>query len=88
MDLVTLAEQAAAAADLDDQSRARMDAELEFGTDEFAIMQAVLETRAPLPPAILDQIAQWVDSWDLSPDDTYRRLVIDGIAKQQAANAA
>lgn len=87
MDLVTLAEQAAAAADLDDQSRARMDAELEWGVDEMAICQAVLETRTPLPPAILDQIARWVDRWESRPSD-YHRLVVDAIARQQAANTA
>ncbi|MFI2842331.1 hypothetical protein [Mycolicibacterium sp. PDY-3] len=83
MDLVDLAERAAAAADLDDQARGHMDAELEFGTDKIAIIEAVLETRTPPPPDVLDHSARWVDAWDVQPEETYRQLVMGAVHRQQ-----
>ena len=56
MDVVDLADQMAAAADLNDQARGRVEMELEFGDAEYVICICLLETRTPFPAALLAQI--------------------------------
>lgn len=86
MDLITLADQAAAAADLDSKSRDQFQSEMDFGDTEIALSIAVLDTRKPLPTAILDEVAAGADRWYIN--DTYRQLVLDAVARQRRQNAA
>lgn len=86
MNLVTLAGRAAAAADLDDQARGRVDMEMEFGDTEIALGIVVLETRRPLPTDLLDQVAAGAAAWYANA--AYRQLVLDAVARQKSQNAA
>lgn len=86
MNLVTLAGRAAAAADLDDQARGRVDMEMEFGDTEVALGIVVLETRRPLPTDLLDQVAAGAAAWYANA--AYRQLVLDAVARQKSQNAA
>jgi len=63
VDLIDLAHRAAAAADLDDQARDRIASELVVGDADYALAIAVLETRKPLPTALLKEIRRDVDRW-------------------------
>ncbi|MEO6792425.1 MAG: hypothetical protein ABI253_02330 [Mycobacterium sp.] len=86
MDLITLAGQAVAAADLDDQARGRVDVEIEFGDTAIALGIAVLETRRPLRTEVLDQVAVGAAAWYANA--AYRRLVLDAVARQKRQNVA
>lgn len=85
MDLIDLADQAAAAADLDAQARARVQSELEFGDADYALTIAVLETRKPLPANLLKQVRAGADKWFSAPT---RQLVLDAVGRQEVASAA
>ncbi|OCB09236.1 hypothetical protein A5717_26025 [Mycolicibacterium porcinum] len=85
MDLIDLADQAAAAADLDDQARGRIQSELQFGDADYALTIAVLETRKPLPTDLLKQIRSGADQWFRG---STRSLVLDAVRRQELANAA
>ncbi|AHC27813.1 MULTISPECIES: hypothetical protein [Mycobacteriaceae] len=81
MDLVTLAEQATAAADLDGKSRDQFQWEMDFGDTEIALSIAVLDTRKPLPTKTLDEVAAGATRWYLN--GTYRQLILDAVDRQQ-----
>jgi hypothetical protein len=81
MDLITLADRAAAAADLDGKSRDQFQSEMDFGDTEIALSIAVLDTRKPLPAAILDDIAAGTARWYVN--GTCRQLVLDAVARQK-----
>ena len=85
MDLIDLADQAAAAADLNDQARGRIESELEFGDEHYALVIAVVETRKPLPSNLLREIRAGADEWF---SDSTRQLVLDAVQRQERANAA
>lgn len=81
MDLITLAEQVGATADLDDQARDRFVWEFDFGDTESAIGMAVLNTRTSLPADLLAHVLQRAPGWYAADD--YRQLVIDAATRQQ-----
>lgn len=83
MDIVDLADQAGAAADLDAQARGRFDMEMQFGDTQLAIGMAVLETRTPLPDTLLTEICSAAPNWYAS--DFYRSQVLDAVKRQQSA---
>lgn len=60
--------------------------ELEFGDTSVALGTAVLETRKPLPRAILDEVARGAADWYVS--GTYRQLILDAVARQKRQRAA
>jgi hypothetical protein len=80
MDLITLAEQVGAAADLDARLRDQFVMELDFGDTSCAIGMAVLDTRTPLPADLLAHVLQRAPGWYAS--DHYRQLVIDAATRQ------
>lgn len=85
MDANDLADQVAAAADLDDQARGRVQFALNYSDADVAICDALLATRTPLPNKLLDQVRAGAKSW-------YRgatlKLVLDAIDRQARQNAA
>ncbi|BBZ55704.1 hypothetical protein [Mycolicibacterium phocaicum] len=86
MDLVEVADQAAAMADLDAQARGRADAELKWGDSEYVIAMAVLETRTPLPDDVLAEVRAGIPRW-YPPSESTRQLMLDAVSRQEYANA-
>lgn len=81
-----LADQVAAAANLDDAARRNVDFDLEVGDPEFAISDALLATRTPLPTPLLARIREGVNlGWY---QDATRRLVLDALDRQERQNVA
>lgn len=86
LDLLDLADQVATAADLDTQSRRNVEFDLEVGDPEFAISNALLATRTPLPLRLLKRIRKGVEmGWYRA---TTRKLVLDALARQERQSVA
>jgi hypothetical protein len=85
MDANDLADQVAAAADLDDQARGRVQFDLDWGDADVAICDALLATRTPLPNDLLTAIRDRAPNWYF---DATLKLVLDAIDRQQRQNAA
>lgn len=79
VDINDLADRAAAAADLTDQARGRIDLDQEIGQSHAVVVTAVLETRTPLPTHILKDIRAGAAAW-FSP--TLRSMVLDAVNRQ------
>jgi hypothetical protein len=63
MNVVDLADQVVAAADLDDQARDRVQFDMDYSDAEVAICEALLATRKPLPLGLLVEIRTRASSW-------------------------
>lgn len=87
MNIVDLADAVAAAADLNDQARGRVDAELEYGDMYYALCICVLETRRPLPLDLITQILTGLDTWYRSETDT-QNLMRDALTRQRRQHHA
>lgn len=80
-----LADQVVAAADLDDLARGRVQFSLDYSDAEYAICDALLATRTPLPDGLLTQIRRGVQSgWY---QGATRQRVLAAIDDQERQNA-
>lgn len=81
-----LADQVAAAAELDDGARRNVLFDLEFGDAACAICDALLATRSPLPAHLLKRIRDGVtDGWY---DGSIRDLVLHALCRQERRHTA
>jgi len=85
--LADFADQVAAAADLDDAARREVAFDLEVGDPEWAICDAVLATKSPLPVEMLRRIRE-----DLLTDHWYsvdtEQLIADAVDRQERRQVA
>ncbi len=79
MDANDLADRVAAAADLDDQARGRVQFDLAYSDADVAICDALLATRKPLPADLLSSIRDAAGRWYFGAT---RTLVLDAIDRQ------
>jgi hypothetical protein len=86
-DLGDFADQVAAAADLDEDARRTVAFDLEVGDPEWAICDAVLATKSPLPLEMLQRIRRDLLTGKWFSGDT-RQLIADAIDRQERQHVA
>lgn len=85
MTIDDVADQAAAAADLNSQARGRVELDQDLGQSATVLVTCILETRTPLPTDILREVRAQADDWFLSD---LRPTILDAVDAQERLNAA